>query len=96
MAPSHQRTASQSRMRPKSGLMRQSFDFARPISMSPEVAAHPMKLEHQVQAKGKQYDEEIIMMEHDRPPQESHLTALLLDFQVHTSRMIFGLHSQLR
>jgi hypothetical protein len=38
--------------------------------VSPKVAAHPMKLEHQVQAKDKQYDDEIIMMEHDRPPQE--------------------------
>src|SRR5690349_9482389 len=36
--------------------------------MSPEVAAHPMKLEHQVQAKDKQYDKEIVVTEHDRPP----------------------------
>jgi hypothetical protein len=49
--------------------MRRSFDFARPISVSPEVPAHPIKLKHQVDAKGNQYEKEMVMVEHDRPTQ---------------------------
>jgi hypothetical protein len=78
--------------------MQGSFDFARPISVSPEVAAHPIKLKHQVEAKGNQYEKEIVMVEHDWPPIlfPGAVTEPLQDFQpLFPFQMILVLPQQL-
>src|SRR5579883_1717538 len=49
-------------------------------SVSPQVAAHGIKLKHQIQPKDKQDHKERIMVEHGAPPQ-SHFTILRRGFQ---------------